>query len=49
VTLALAAGARPREAVALANVAAGIAVRRLGVATPGAHEILGEIEASRGR
>jgi D-glycero-beta-D-manno-heptose-7-phosphate kinase len=44
VTLALVAGAGVREAVALANVAAGIVVRRLGVAAPVAAEILREIE-----
>jgi bifunctional ADP-heptose synthase (sugar kinase/adenylyltransferase) len=41
-TLALAAGAAPRAAVALANVAAGLAVRRLGVAAPSREEILAE-------
>jgi len=44
-TLALASGATVREAVALANVAAGIVVRRLGVAAPGPDEIMHEIVA----
>lgn len=41
-TLALAAGAGMRDAVALANLAAGIVVRRLGVAAPTAAELLAE-------
>ncbi len=42
-TLALAAGVPMRQAVGLANVAAGIVVRRLGVAAPTPGEILAEI------
>lgn len=42
VTLALAAGAAPLEAVRLATAAAGIVVRRLGVAAPTAREVLGQ-------
>lgn len=44
-TLALAAGATGRAAAALANFAAGIVVRRLGVAAPTAEEIVAEIGA----
>lgn len=42
-TLALAAGAGMRDAVVLANLAAGIVVRRLGVAAPTAGELLAEV------
>jgi D-glycero-beta-D-manno-heptose-7-phosphate kinase len=42
-TLALAAGAPVRDAVRLANHAAGIVVRRLGVAAPSADELLAEV------
>jgi rfaE bifunctional protein kinase chain/domain len=42
-TLALAAGATVRQAVGLANLAAGVAVRRLGVVAPTAQEILAEL------
>lgn len=42
-TLALAAGAAVREAVALANIAAGIVVRRLGVVAPSRDAILAEV------
>jgi rfaE bifunctional protein kinase chain/domain len=42
-TAALAAGASVDDAVALANLAAGIVVRRLGVAAPTIEEILTEI------
>lgn len=49
VTLALAAGAGTHDAVWLANTAAGIAVRRLGVAAPTAAEILAEIDPARRR
>jgi len=45
-TLALAAGAPVREAVELANFAAGIVVRRLGVVAPAPAEILAELDAS---
>jgi rfaE bifunctional protein kinase chain/domain len=48
VTLALAAGAAVREAVALANLAAGIVVRRLGVAAPLPEEILEELRRIAG-
>jgi rfaE bifunctional protein kinase chain/domain len=47
VTLALAAGASVLEAVELANYAAGIVVRRLGVAAPTAEEILAEIDRAQ--
>ena len=43
VTLALCAGATPREAVILANAAAGLTVRRLGNAAPRADEIVAEL------
>jgi len=43
-TLALAAGADARTAAALANLAAGAVVRRLGVAAPTAVEVLAEID-----
>jgi rfaE bifunctional protein kinase chain/domain len=43
-TLALAASASVSEAVAIANLAAGIVVRRLGVAAPTADEILAELD-----
>ena len=43
VMLALAAGADLQDAAGLANVAAGIVVRRLGVAAPSAAEILQEL------
>jgi rfaE bifunctional protein kinase chain/domain len=43
-TLALAAGATTLEAVALANRAAGLVVRRLGVAAPSSAEILATYE-----
>ncbi len=46
VSLALAAGAEPIEAVRLANLAAGIVVRRLGVAAPSPAEILAELGVS---
>ena len=46
VTLALAAGAGVMEAVLLANYAAGVVVRRLGVAAPTAAEIVAEIPAT---
>jgi bifunctional ADP-heptose synthase (sugar kinase/adenylyltransferase) len=42
-TLALAAGANMRDAVMLANLAAGIVVRRLGVIAPTAEELLAEV------
>ncbi len=42
-TLALAAGARLEEAAALANLAAGLVVRRLGVATTSPEELLGAV------
>jgi rfaE bifunctional protein kinase chain/domain len=48
VSLALAAGASTRAAVGLANVAAGIVVRRLGVAAPKADEILAELGEGAG-
>jgi rfaE bifunctional protein kinase chain/domain len=44
VTLALAAGAGVRDAVELANYAAGFVVRRLGVAAPTVDELLAEID-----
>lgn len=44
VTLALAAGASVRDAVELANYAAGFVVRRLGVAAPTVEELLAEID-----
>lgn len=44
-TLALAAGAATAEAVQLANHAAGLVVRRLGVAAPSAEELLAEIRS----
>jgi rfaE bifunctional protein kinase chain/domain len=43
-TLALSAGAPLAAAVELANAAAGIVVRRLGVAAPGPTEILAELD-----
>ncbi len=43
-TLALAAGAPVRDALRLANQAAGIVVRRLGVAAPTADELRAEVE-----
>jgi rfaE bifunctional protein kinase chain/domain len=42
-TLALAAGARLEEAAGLANLAAGLVVRRLGVATTSPEELLGAV------
>ena len=42
-TLALAAGARLEEAADLANLAAGLVVRRLGVATTSPEELLGAV------
>jgi rfaE bifunctional protein kinase chain/domain len=46
-TLALAAGASARAAALLANHAAGVVVRRLGVVAPMADEILAEMDGSR--
>jgi rfaE bifunctional protein kinase chain/domain len=43
-TMALASGADLAAAVALANLAAGVVVRRLGVAAPTAEEILAELD-----
>lgn len=43
-TLAMAAGADARTAAELANFAAGVVVRRLGVSAPTAHDILAEID-----
>jgi D-beta-D-heptose 7-phosphate kinase/D-beta-D-heptose 1-phosphate adenosyltransferase len=42
--LALAAGARPAEAAALANHAAGVVVGKLGTAEASAAEVLGAFE-----
>ena len=42
-TAALAVGATLREAVVLANLAAGVVVRRMGVAAPTMDEIVAEI------
>jgi bifunctional ADP-heptose synthase (sugar kinase/adenylyltransferase) len=48
VTLALVAGAAPREAAHLANLAAGIVVRRLGAATTDREELArGIVQATR--
>lgn len=46
VTLALVAGAAPLEAAHLANIAAGIVVRRLGAVTTNREELAAAIDAA---